>query len=61
MGMSKDDSSGRKSIKSKGGKTIAPKKTSTVFGMPKIVIIGGTVNKILALQYLNKTCNGVDV
>ena len=50
-GMGRDGSSGMRAIKKNGGITIAQDKaTSTVFGMPKIAILEGNVNKILPLS-----------
>ncbi|MGD2066664.1 MAG: chemotaxis response regulator protein-glutamate methylesterase [Candidatus Bathyarchaeota archaeon] len=50
-GMGRDGASGMRRIKENGGKTIAQDKaTSTVFGMPKIAIEEGNVDKILPLS-----------
>ncbi|WGM90639.1 MAG: chemotaxis response regulator protein-glutamate methylesterase [Candidatus Bathyarchaeum tardum] len=60
-GMGRDGSWGMKAIKEKGGKTIAQnKKTCTVYGMPKIAIEEGNVDKILPItkipQQIIKWC-----
>ena len=50
-GMGRDGSSGMKAIKENGGRTIAQDEaTCTVFGMPKIAIKEGSVDKILSLS-----------
>jgi two-component system chemotaxis response regulator CheB len=50
-GMGRDNSSGMRRIKKNGGKSIAQDKaTCTVFGMPKIAIEEGNVDKILPLS-----------
>jgi two-component system chemotaxis response regulator CheB len=50
-GMGRDGASGMRAIKDNGGRTIAQdKETSTVFGMPKIAIEEGTVDKVLPLS-----------
>lgn len=50
-GMGRDGSSGMKAIKKNGGRTIAQDEaTCTVFGMPKIAIQEGSVDKILPLS-----------
>lgn len=50
-GMGHDGSSGMRAIKENGGRTIAQDEaTCTVFGMPKIAIGEGNVDKILALS-----------
>jgi len=50
-GMGRDGSSGMKAIKKSGGRTIAQDEaTCTVFGMPKIAIQEGSVDKILPLS-----------
>ena len=50
-GMGRDGANGLKAIKQKGGLTIAQdEKTSTIFGMPKVAIDEGYVDKILSLS-----------
>lgn len=50
-GMGEDGVDGLKSIKEAGGKTIAQdEKTSIIFGMPKVAIEKGVVDKVLQLE-----------
>jgi two-component system chemotaxis response regulator CheB len=50
-GMGRDGASGMKAIKEKGGRTIAQDEaTCTVFGMPKMAIQEGSVDRILPLS-----------
>ncbi len=50
-GMGRDGASGIKAIKENGGRTIAQnEETCTVFGMPKVAIQEGGVDKILPLS-----------
>lgn len=54
-GMGRDGSSGMKAIKENGGRTIAQdEETSTVFGMPKMAIQEGSIDKILPLSKIPK-------
>jgi two-component system chemotaxis response regulator CheB len=49
--MGRDGASGMKAIKKRGGRTIAQDEaTCTVFGMPKVAIHEGSVDKILPLS-----------
>jgi two-component system chemotaxis response regulator CheB len=50
-GMGRDGASGMKVIKEKGGRTVAQnEETCTVFGMPKVAIQEGGVDKVLPLS-----------
>jgi two-component system, chemotaxis family, protein-glutamate methylesterase/glutaminase len=50
-GMGKDGASGMKAIRENGGRTIAQDEaTCTVFGMPKVAIQEGSVDKVLPLS-----------
>jgi len=52
-GMGKDGTQGLKAIKEAGGKTIAQdEKSSLIFGMPKVAIDSGGVDKVLPLDLI---------
>ena len=54
-GMGRDGASGMKAIKKRGGRTIAQDEaTCTVFGMPKVAIQQGSIDKILPLSKIPK-------
>ena len=57
-GMGADGAKGLKHIKDKGGFTIAQSEEScTVFGMPKVAIEMGAVNKVLSVEDIIYTLN----
>ena len=59
-GMGADGAEGLKHIKDKGGITIAQSENScTVFGMPKVAIEKGAVSKVLSVEDIIRTLQGI--
>lgn len=59
-GMGNDGVIGMKKIKEAGGITIAQdEKTSVVFGMPKVAIESGCIDKVLPIQDISKAIMGL--